>query len=91
MYYHELIVFCITGWIEYESSHPFSTPSDNCTWTWFGTNVFWHDTRLIIFWNKNTIVKLLLYKKDSNVNVLNSRITLIIFNNINTTGIIFLM
>ena len=31
MLFHELIVFCIAGWIESESSHPFSTPTDNWT------------------------------------------------------------
>ena len=31
MYYHGLIVFYITDWIEYEPSSTFSTPTDN----WF--------------------------------------------------------
>ena len=52
MEYHELLVLCITGWIEYEPSNAFSTPTDNLNHTWFGTHIFRHDTRLLIFWNK---------------------------------------
>ena len=51
-------MFCITGWIESESSHPFGTPADNWTWTWFGVHICRQDIRLIIFWNIETIVKI---------------------------------
>ena len=68
-----MTVLYITGWIESESSNTFSTPTDNWTWTWFGKHIYRHDTRLLIFWNKDTIVKLLLLKTNRNVNVFNSR------------------
>ena len=57
---HELIVFCITGWIESEPSHPFSSPTDNWTWTWFCTHICRHETIIFIFWNKKTICQIVL-------------------------------
>ena len=56
---YELIVFYITGWIEPESSHPFSVPTDYWTRTMFDANIYRHDTRLLILWNKETILKFL--------------------------------
>ena len=29
----------------------------DCTWTWFGAHIYRHDTRLLIFWNKDTVIK----------------------------------
>ena len=66
-------MFCITGWIESEAIHPFITPTKNWILTWFGAHLCRHDTRLLIFWNKSTIVKLFFYKRDRNVNVFTSR------------------
>ena len=67
------MVFNITGWVEPEPSNPFSTPTDNWTRTWFGTHTCLHDTRLLIFWSKNTILKLFLNKTDCNINMFDSR------------------
>ena len=71
------------GWIESEPCHPFSTTTDNWTWTWFGAHIFHNDIRLLIFWNKKTTVKLFLYKPESNVNVFKSRSKYFSFNGIN--------
>ena len=60
-------MLCISCWIDYETSSPFITLTDNWNWTWFGAHICWNDTRLIIFFNKDTIVKLFLYKTDRNV------------------------
>ena len=73
----------ITGWIENELSHPFSTTTDNWTWTWFGAHICRYDTRLLIFCNKKTILQY------SNINVFKSRITYFSFNKINTTCVAF--
>ena len=59
MWSYELIVFYLASWIESESSHPFSTPTGYLTWTWFGAHICRHDTGLLIFWKKETIVKLI--------------------------------
>ena len=70
-------MFCVTGWIEYEPSHTFSTPTDNWTCEWFGAHIFWHNTILLIFWNKKNIVDIFLQKTDRNVNVLNIGINIL--------------
>ena len=46
---HELIVIYIIGWIEYEPSHTFITPTDNWTWKWFDAHIYRNDTILLIF------------------------------------------
>ena len=51
-------MFCITGWIGPEPSHPFSTPNDNWALTWFVAHISRYDTRLLIFWKKNAFVKI---------------------------------
>ena len=52
-------MLCINGWVESESSHLFSTLTDNWTRVWFGAHILWYDTRILIFWNEETGVKLL--------------------------------
>ena len=39
-----------------EASHLLITKTDNCNPTWFGTHIYWRDTRLLIFCDKDTIV-----------------------------------
>ena len=91
MYYHDFIVLCITGWLESEPSHPFITPTGYWTWTRFCAHIYWYNTRFIIFWNKNTILKLFLYKTCRNFHVFNSRSNSFSLNNINTTCVLFPM
>ena len=73
MQYHEFIVFCFTIWIKSESNHPFSTPTDYWTCTWFVAHICWHDSGIIILWKKETIFKFLQQKIDRNTNGFNSR------------------
>ena len=43
-------MFYITGLVESEPSHIFGTPTCYCTLTWFGANILWHNTRILIIW-----------------------------------------
>ena len=84
-------MLCITGWIESESSHPFITPTNNWTCTWFGAHIFWHDTRLLMIWNKETIINFFLYKIDSNANLFNYSSDYFILNNRDTNCVVLPM
>ena len=63
------MVFSITGWIEPKPSHTLSTQTYNWTRTWFGADIFWHDTILIIFWYKDILVNFFLNKTHWDINL----------------------
>ena len=69
----------------------FNNTADNWTWTCFGSHICQNDTRLIIFCNKNTIVVFFFHKSDRNANVFNYWRNSFIFNNTNTTCVVFPM
>ena len=82
------MMFSINGWVEVEPSHIFSTKTTNWTNACIGTHIFWHNSRTLVFWNKETIAKLFLKKSHWNINVFDYRCNSSIFNNINTASTI---
>ena len=78
-----LMVFSINGWVELETTHPLSTLDNTWTCAWFGTHIYWHANRLLIFWNKETILKLFLNKTHWNINFFDSSCNYFSLNHIN--------
>ena len=82
------MIFIIIGWVEVGASYLFNTKTDNLTHIWFGTYIFRNNSRLLIFWYKETIVKHFLKKSHCNINGFDSICNPFILNHTNSIFVI---